>query len=83
MENPQKTLHFFYLLYNYRKYSIVLPYQTRDTASSFLRKNLGRIFRVAVQCRQQRENRDIVANNTCVMFKVEGRIQCKTFNKYS
>ncbi|CAH3180610.1 unnamed protein product [Porites lobata] len=53
-----------------------LQFKTRDTASSFLRKNPGRIFRVAVQCRQQRENRDVVANSTCVMFKVEGRIQC-------
>ncbi|XP_073228609.1 uncharacterized protein [Porites lutea] len=53
-----------------------LQFKTRDTASSFLGKNRGRIFRVAVQCRQQRENRDVVASSTCVMFKVEGRIQC-------
>lgn len=53
-----------------------LQFKTRDTASSFLRKNPGRIFRVAVQCHQQRENRDVVANSSCVMFKVEGRILC-------
>ncbi|CAH3180612.1 unnamed protein product, partial [Porites lobata] len=51
-----------------------LQFKTRDTASSFLRKNPGRIFRVAVQCRHQREK--AFANSTCVMVKVEGRIQC-------
>ncbi|CAH3040069.1 unnamed protein product [Porites evermanni] len=48
--------------------------ETRDTASSFLRKNPGRIFRVAVQCRHQRKN--AVAKSTCVMFKVPGTIYC-------
>ncbi|CAH3180608.1 unnamed protein product [Porites lobata] len=48
--------------------------ETRDNASSFLRKNQGRIFRVAVQCRHQRKT--AVAKSTCVMFKVPGTIYC-------
>ncbi|CAH3180613.1 unnamed protein product [Porites lobata] len=50
-----------------------LQLATRVNVSSFLLSNPGRIFRVAVQCRHLHNN---TVDSTCVMFKVQGRIQC-------
>ena len=45
------------------------------TGATFLQNHAGRIFRVAVQCRNQNESRQ--ARSTCLLFKVEGTINCK------
>ena len=52
--------------------------QVKRNISNFMNLTRGRIFRVAVQCRDLNSSNHDVGNTTCAMFKVEGGIYlCK------
>ena len=46
--------------------------QVKRIISNFMSLTKGRIFRVAVQCRDLNSSNQDVGNTTCALFKVEG-----------
>lgn len=51
-----------------------LQMMRKDGVTTIFQNNTGRMFRVAVQCRDQHDH--TITSSTCVLFKVEGTTYC-------